>query len=538
MRFCCTPRRLQLFALFVAAVTIITILIILFIFNYPTFARQRVIDTVVFKNGTVEMDRFKTTADLVNLRLTIYVYNVTNADEVVRSSAKIHVQQLGPFVYHEYKTKEFLDNNQTSGLITYKLRKQYTFLPKESIGNPTKLKIVWPNVPLLAAKGYLDLLPFYERIPAYIIFNQAIKSYNETAFITDTIDNFIFTGSKRKLFEYLQNLDIFQMFKPWPLPNNKFAVLYDRNNTWYPWRDHVFTISAGHGINQTYRNLNQYVAMNGSSTLPYWLPNPPNCNKLKGTDGEFFSPFLNSSENLMVYSVDICRKLELKYRLNTTISGIKVNKYTLDERSFLSGTKNLENQCYCLGRNSSRSTSSECQLDGLTDLSNCVAKNVFASGAHFLYGSPELLTRVSGVDPPNATIDEPLVYIEPNTGLTIQVKVPLQLNIRLEKSRFNIFNFFEEDKPLIIPLLYVIEAAEMTDEQASLLRSKLLLLDSWFVSMVLGGSIVFILAIIAAGIVICMKYRNLRHPVPTTTTPSETDPLIGRRRASPERVIS
>lgn len=528
MQLCCSPRRLQLFTFLIAAFTILTVLIILFLFNYPTFARRRIVDEVVFKNGTMEMERFHTTADLVNLRLIIYVFNVTNAEEVVTSSAKIRFQEIGPFVYHEYKTKEFLDNNQTSGLITYKLRKQYTFVRNLSVGDPQKMNITWPNVPLIVARSLIDNLPLWKKAAAYFLFDEIISSMKESAFITDTVENFIFTGSKRDLFQRLQNV-VGPFFKPWPLKDNKFAIFYDRNNTWYPERDHVFTMSAGFGLNQTYKNLNQYVYMNQSATLPYWYPGPTQCNRLGGTDGEFFGPFLNSSENLEVYSVDICRKFSLKYRYSIYINGINAYKYSLDKRSLQSGSNNFENFCYCLKRDSDGTPLPECELDGLTDLSTCVAPNILASGAHFLYGEPEFLTRISGVSPPNVTNDEAVVYVEPNTGLTIHVKVPLQLNVRLEKGGFKIFNFFQEDKPLIIPLLYVTEAAELTDEQASLLRSKLLLLDSWLVSMVLGGAILFLFAIIATAVVFCMRYRTSRQQA--TRSPSETDPLI---RASGE----
>lgn len=526
MQLCCTPRRLQLFACILGAASIVTVLIVLFLSSWPSFAKKKLLDQITFKNGTLEMERFETTTDLVNLRLEVYVYNVTNPDEVINSAAKLNIQQLGPFVYHEYKTKEILNNNQTSGLITYKLRKQYTFKPELSVGDPKKLKITWLNIPLIAARAYLDKLSWYERPIVYAAFNSAIKSQNETAFFTDTIETLIFTGSKRKLFEYLQKMDVFKMFNPWPLPDNKFAILYNRNNTWLAGRDYLYTMSAGFGINQTYHDLNQYVYMNGSSTLPYWRPQPTQCNRLGGTDGEFFSPFLNATQNLEAYAIDICRKLSLKFRNIDQIDGISTNRYTLDERSLQSRTKNPENDCYCLARDSNDLPLPECDLDGLIDLSTCVAPNVVASGVHFLYGAPQLAQRISGLPPVNVGQDEPSVNVEPNTGLTIQVKVPLQLNIRLAKGGFDLFSWFKDEQPLIVPLLYVIEAAEMTDEQASMLRNKLLVLDSWLVSMVLGGTIIFLLAIVGASFVICMKVRQSRYPDTARTEPSETDRLI------------
>lgn len=519
----CSPRQVQLLTLIIAAISIVAVLMILFMFNYPTFVRQRIIDAVVFKNDSMEMERFKNTNDLKNLRLSIYVFNVTNADEVIKSSAKVNLEEIGPFVYHEYKEKEIIDNDEVSGLITYKLRRRYTFLRNVSIGDPSQMNLVWPNVPLIAARALIDNLPFYERGLAYALINRAIKNDKEPAFMVDTVENLLFDGSKRELFEDLQ-AELGAFFKPWPLKDNKFGVFYDKNFTWYPERDHTFTVSAGFGGNQTYRDLNKYVYMNQSSTLPYWGKEPPNCNQVGGTDGEFFSPFLNSSQNLEAYATDICRKVSLKFRQYYYLNGVRVLKYTMDEKCLQSGDKNPENVCYCLAKDSNGQPLPECRLDGLMDMSTCVAPNVVASGAHFIHGSPELLNRVSGLTPPNESIHDPYIYVEPNTGITIQVSVPIQLNVRLEKGGFDIFEFFKDEEPLILPLLYVDEAADLTEDQASLLRTKLLLLDSWLISMVLGGAIVLILAIVAAVVILCTRYRSTS--ASTRNEPSETDPLL------------
>lgn len=523
MAICCSPRRLQLFVTFLAVTGIIAVLIILFIFNWPSFAKQRVIENVIFKDGTLEMDRFKTTADLENLRISFSVFNVTNADQVSRSSAKMALQEVGPFVYHEYKTKEFIDNNQTSGLISFKLRRQFAFKPELSVGDPKKMNLTWINVPMISAISTIEDMPTLEKAFARRVLRLAIASKKEGPFMTDTVENFIFTGSYREVFKPLK------WFIPKKaLPDLKFAVLYNRNNTWNPDTDYIMTTSAGFGLNQTYHDLNQYVYMNGSTNLPFWGPDG-NCNKLHGTDGEFFSPFLDPTKNLEVYSADLCRKLSLKSRGQISIEGISAYKFTLDDKSLQSGAKNPDNRCYCTSK-----VKTDCQIDGLIDLSTCVADDVVASGSHFLHGSPELFARIRGLSKPTAA-DEPVIYVEPNTGLAIQVHVPFQINVRLRsRSEYSIFDFFRETQPLIIPLIRVTEASEMTSEQASVLRRNLLILDSWFVSMVLGGAIVLILAIIVVAFLLCVRLGSGRQRGQFNPVPSESDPLLSHSR-TPQR---
>lgn len=88
MQILCSFKRMQCLALVVAVCTILAVLMILFFFNYPAFARKRVIEEVVFKNDTLSMDRFRNTEDLKNLRLSFYLYNVTNPDEIVHKGGK------------------------------------------------------------------------------------------------------------------------------------------------------------------------------------------------------------------------------------------------------------------------------------------------------------------------------------------------------------------------------------------------------------------------------------------------------------------
>jgi hypothetical protein len=527
----CSSKKFQLVLIAIAVITIITVLFILFISNWPSFAKQKIIDNVVFKNGSLGMQLFQNTSTLRNLRLSVSVFSVTNVDEVIKSAAKVKLKEYGPFVYREFKWKEVLDNNQETGLITYKLRRRFVFQPELSVGDPKKLQITWINVPVLSAIAYLDKLQPISAATAKFFFGRYLKSAKEQPFITDSVENFIFAGSYRKLFDDLYNNPLIRALvgNKWPLPDNKFALLYKKNNTWLPERDYIFTTAAGFGFNQTYKDLNQFKLMNGSSRLPFWNSGG-DCNKLFGTDGEFFQPLLDSSTKLNVYSIDICRRLDLKFKQQTSLDGISVNQYTLDEKSLQSSRSNPDNKCYCLSEDSD-----ECSLDGLIDLANCASNEVFASGSHFIHGSPELLLRVSGLRHPDPLRDDPTLYVEPNTGLTVQVNSPLQLNVRLRQNDYSIFKFFRDIKPLIVPLATVTEAAELEDDQANMLREKLLMLDSWFISMVLGGAIVLILVIIVLISVVCMRFRSSRQ---TASLPTESDPLLNparRRRRSRSR---
>lgn len=58
-----------------------------------------------------------------------------------------------------------------------------------------------------------------------------------------------------------------------------------------------------------------------------------------------------------------------------------------------------------------------------------------ASGRHFFNGSTDrLAAQIDGLAPARAASDEPYAFVEPNTGLSVKVRVALQLNARLKRS--------------------------------------------------------------------------------------------------------
>lgn len=540
----CTFKRCQLLTAFIALVTILCILLTLFVHNYPPFARQRVIDALIFKDGTPSMERFKTTKDLENLRISFYLLNITNAHQVNASgisNVKLDVKEVGPFVYSEYKVRDFIDNDQKSGLITYRLRKQYKFEPSLSYpADPSKLTVTWLNIPLLVTDQRLKTIIF-KRVRDTIggIINRLAQSLGESAFITDTVQNLLFDGSPRPFFEALYRTIASDIIKPWPLPDNRFGILYGRNNQTNTTKDVDLTTSAGFGTNQTYKDLNRYVFVNGTTTSNAWQPKPTKCNIIKGTDGEFFAPFsTDPKEDISVYALDICRELPLSYRENINMYGISTMKYSLNATGFKSGLTISENQCYCLEGPTSR----ECKLDGLVDLRNCGNPLIYASGANFWASSKELLKDVTGLSDPDPKRHEPVILKEPNTGLALNVKIPIQFNVKLERPILKMFNFIDSSEPIFVPFVWLEETSEMTSEQSVQLKKNLLILDSWFVVMVLGGSIVLVAATFITILTLIVRYRRTRPstsqvegPTADVREASETDRLIENAESLPTR---
>lgn len=484
---------------------------------------------MVFVENTEAWRRFETTEELKDLRVSFYLFNVTNPMEASSDkNVKIKVEEVGPFVYDLYRIKDFVSVDKNTGLITYKLRTRYIRNLELSVADSNLLYINWPNVPLLVSAARVNAMNRLKRDLAKTVFNRFIKKNEEQAFITDTVENFLFAGSKRVMFEELQKVaGIFT--KDWPLKDNKFALLYDKNLTWTKGLDPELTVSAGIGGQETYSDLNQLRLVNKKPLLTNWEQTPDQCNIPHGTDFQFFSPLIDASSDLTIFPLEVCRKVELEYDSTVPIQGIESLVFSYKTDNFMSYSKIPENECYCLERDKNNKPLRECDLDGLIDISTCIyQKEIVASLPHFYGGSNELRSRIDGISEPTKEKHLPRISIEPNTGLTMRLNTSLQFNVRLRKDTFNNFKFFQDDEPLIIPLTWIRITSQVSDHQSAILRSKLILLDSKLITGVLGGTIVMILAVAIGLIWVSFKYRK----APPPREPIETDSLLAGQHSS------
>lgn len=64
----------------------------------------------------------------VSPRLSVYIYNVTNADEFLNVGEKPALEELGPYVYVQQWEKVEVKFNEND-TVSYKVKKQFTFAP-------------------------------------------------------------------------------------------------------------------------------------------------------------------------------------------------------------------------------------------------------------------------------------------------------------------------------------------------------------------------------------------------------------------------
>ncbi|XP_075230512.1 scavenger receptor class B member debris buster isoform X2 [Lycorma delicatula] len=362
------------------------------------------------------------------LRLTkVFIFNVTNPEGFLSAGEKPRLEEIGPFVYREDMQKiniRFYDN----GTVTYQHKKILIFVPELSV--PKDLPITVPNIPLLTLTSATKNLGHFVKYGISILLGGFVKM---KPFKTITAEELVF-GYDDTLTKLAS-----KYYPRGKRPPEKMGLLLGRNGT----LDEVHTMYTGHAGMENFGLLNK---LNGLDHLPFWNDKP--CNSIRASEGSLFPPRdLTHSDIVHVYDKDLCRIWPLRYRYNVEKEGITAGYYSPDDDIFENGEKKTENKCYCPGRG-------ECPPKGLQNISPCQFNApVYLSFPHFYQADKELLESVEGLSPDQEK-HETYFKIQPKLGVTIEAKVRVQLNLKVDHSDLHIVNNF---RSMMFPVMWLEE---------------------------------------------------------------------------------
>jgi scavenger receptor class B protein 1 len=337
---------------------------------------------------------------------SIYFFNVTNAVAVEKNGSKPELQEIGPYVYQEFHRKVKLRWNNENETITYQQIRTYEFVPEMSSGSIHD-KITTLNAP--AATVNSMSMPASSFVKGLI--NLGLKAIKEKLFVTKTVEELLFKGYKDPIITDSAKVPA------WIMPKqdiDRFGYFYPRNGS--DWYDGVFNMFTGKGnISQ----LGQVHSWN-YSTNPGYYPSP--CGDVHGA-GDFFSPDQKKTY-VELYSNDLCRPLRAEFEYPQTIDGIKGYMYKISPQFFANSTENPNNWCF----NPNKSTPS-----GVFNASVCrFGSPLFMSQPHFYQADPFFLRGVKSGLKPNASKHETSFFVEPQSGIPLEVKARFQVNFLIE----------------------------------------------------------------------------------------------------------
>ncbi|XP_055540735.1 protein croquemort-like [Wyeomyia smithii] len=416
---------------------------------WPTLSSNLLREKLVIKNGSVNYQNWIKTP--IPMYLEIYMFNWTNPADLHRyPEVKPNFQEMGPYVFQEVHERVNLiwNNNHT---VTFNQRRTWHFVQERSNGmlndTVTNLNVISLNV-------------------AYLLRNaDAIKKFAANILIDldgsllwhkKTVQELLFDGFSDTLLEVLKTLN-----DTVRIPFDKFGWFVNRNLS--ETYDGSFTMNTGE---DSLENTGLLTLWNGASHTGMYKGS---CGDVRGTTGELWPVMHSNKTNVTIFASDVCRSLTLQYGEEVIINDVEGAKYVGDERVFDNGLKYAEAACWC------NSKPEQCPdvKPGVFNASACKFDSpTFISYPHFYLADASYREAIDGMKP-NRSKHEFYIAIEPHTGIPLDVRAQLQINMLLQPVRG--FKLYEKVPELMVPMLWFTQRATLTTELANQAKMALML---------------------------------------------------------------
>ncbi|XP_076643029.1 epithelial membrane protein isoform X2 [Halictus rubicundus] len=440
----------------------------------------------------------------VSPQLSVYIYNVTNADEFLNDGEKPTLTELGPYVYVQRWEKvevKFNDNDTVS----YKVKKRFVFSPEKSVGSEEDMVVV-PNVPMLSATSQSKHAARFLRLAmASIMDILQIKPFVEVSI------GQLLWGYEDPLLKLAKDV----VPKEQKLPYDQFGLMYGKNATMPDW----FTIFTGQADITKYGVLDKW---NGKSSLGHWTT--PECDSVAGSDGSIFPPRITKQTVLKVFDKDLCRTLPLVFKEEvTTAGGIPGYRFVPSKDAFGSPGRVESQRCFC-------PAGPPCAPEGTFNASLCQYESpVLLSFPHFYLADPMLREAVNGISPAVEEKHQFFIDVQPMMGTSLRAKARIQINLAVSQVRDikQVATFPD----IVFPIMWFEDGIdELPNEMRSLMK---MAVDAPPIARsAVSGALAAIGAIVLIGALFCLaraakrqEKLHLSNPLPSNASAGKTGQL-------------
>ncbi|CAK9832022.1 Scavenger receptor class B member 1 [Anthophora retusa] len=440
----------------------------------------------------------------VTPRLSVYIYNVTNADEFLNDGEKPVLVELGPYVYEQQweKTQVKFNENDT---VSYRVKKRFTFAPEWSVGSEEDLVVV-PNVPMLSATSQSKHAARFLRLAmASIMDILRIKPFVEVSV------GQLLWGYEDPLLKLAKDV----VPKEQKLPYDQFGLLYGKNGTMPDW----YTIFTGQEDVSKYGVLDNW---NGKSSLGHWTTSE--CDSVAGSDGSIFPPRITKQTVLKVFDKDLCRALPLVFKEEvSTVGDVPGYRFVPSNEAFASPSRFESQRCFC-------PAGPPCAPEGTFNASLCQYDSpVLISFPHFYLADPKLREAVIGISPPIEEKHQFYIDVQPMMGTALRAKARVQINLAVSQVRDikQVASFPD----IVFPIMWFEDGIEeLPAEMRSLMK---MAVDVPPVARAaVSGALAAIGAVILIGALFCLaraakrqEKLHLSNPLPASATAGKTGQL-------------
>ncbi|XP_015188177.1 PREDICTED: protein croquemort-like isoform X1 [Polistes dominula] len=382
----------------------------------------------------------------IPMHLKFYFFNLSNPDVFNDlSKNKPMLVEMGPYVFREidYKINQVWNDN---GTVTFQRRKVWYFDENLSKG---KLTDKVTNLdPIVVTMGQL-----MKNKPIIIreIANKLIQAVNKGLTMTKTVGEVLFDGYKDEL------LIVAKKFNLTNIPFTKFAWFYDRNNS--DTFDGTFNMLTG---KNNIHEMGIVKEWNFQNKTNYYKDS---CGVINGTNGDLWPPLMDN-KTASIFVPDICTYVTLTYQNQSLYQSIEGSKFISDETMLDNGDIVKSRKCFCMNETT-------CEPSGVLDVSKCkYGAPAFISLPHFYLADSSYGRAVEGLKPLREK-HETFVIIEPKSGVPLEVKAQLQLNLMVEP--IDGMSIFKYVRKTYMPMLWFTQEATLTSDYVSQVKFLLIL---------------------------------------------------------------
>ncbi|CAH0582809.1 unnamed protein product [Chrysodeixis includens] len=344
--------------------------------------------------------------EIVGARISLYLFNITNAERFLAGDdEKIKLEEVGPFVFQEYRWYEDLEISEDGKQMSMTPRTRNEFIPERSIAHPKDVNLTLLNLPMLGATNLLSEYPSFlqytfnvmaEQLGSKPIFNIDVHTYlwgydNPLITLVHSLTPGLVYFKKIGILDRLYDAESEYRIVAGATDKDRFRIKSVKK---------IRRLEIG-----TTEDVDESVLTFETDTY----------------EGIGYPKRLSPDTPINLYRIGICKTFKLEYLGRKPMEyGGEGLRYTLSNDTFKSDAN-----------------SSKKYPDGLMDISSCFYGVPFmVSKGHFLDADPKILERIEGLKPDrNVNVNE--VLVDRMVSVPFQTNFSIQLNIALGDVSYN-----------------------------------------------------------------------------------------------------
>ncbi|XP_063702565.1 protein croquemort-like [Culicoides brevitarsis] len=411
---------------------------------WPGLSTRLIDHELMLQNGTENFVNWKKTP--FPMYFEVYMFNWTNPHDInAFPKIKPHFEEVGPYVFQEVRERVDIVFDKNGNSVNFNQTRNWHFRPDLSGNLKLSDKITNLNTICATITWNMRYLPAWERRIANELYLEMACDLTKTA----KVGQLLFDGYNDPILILLKAIK--QRFPSLKIniPFDKFGWFYGRNGSAShdgrmkirTGRDNIYRV----GLMQMWNKKNHTDMFGGE------------CGHVYGTTGELWPPMKENRthDEITMFIVDICRALTLKYETNVTKFDVSGIKWAGDE-SMLDGK-----DCYCLA--------AKCPdpllKRGVFNASTCqFGSPAFMSYPHFYLADESYRENVSGMKP-NKTRHQMYVSLEPKSGIPLEIRARLQINLMLTPDPTS--KIYKHVPNILFPMFWFNQVADITPELAA-----------------------------------------------------------------------